>query len=229
MNYITQIALFYGLVVEDGRLTSSHISIYLGLFQIWNKNRFENPIPISRKEVMLLSRVGSTHTYYKTLSDLHEWGYLEYMPEKNPLKNSLVNMKIFIKTSYNETDPILKTTKEERDKTKNTFIHSLKVSINKILQNTEVKETIKLKSQKDSSLFSSPTEQDVKLFFINQQSTDLEALKFFNHYQSNGWRVGGKSPMHDWQASARKWIINNIPKQNNSKKLNQNKNYNEPL
>ena len=31
---------------------------------------------------------------------------------------------------------------------------------------------------------------------------------FFDHFTSNGWRVGGKAPMKDWQASARNWSRN---------------------
>ncbi len=35
-----------------------------------------------------------------------------------------------------------------------------------------------------------------------------EAKKFFNHYQSNGWLIGGKTPMQDWESSAHKWMLN---------------------
>jgi len=29
--------------------------------------------------------------------------------------------------------------------------------------------------------------------------------EFFNHFQSNGWKVGGRAPMKDWNAAARNW------------------------
>jgi hypothetical protein len=41
-----------------------------------------------------------------------------------------------------------------------------------------------------------------------------EAEKFFNYYESNGWKVG-KNPMKNWKAAANNWI-------NNSSKYNQN-------
>jgi hypothetical protein len=50
--------------------------------------------------------------------------------------------------------------------------------------------------------------EEVKAYFTIQKSTPLEAEKFFNHFQSNGWKVGGRSPMKDWQAAARNWILN---------------------
>lgn len=31
---------------------------------------------------------------------------------------------------------------------------------------------------------------------------------FFDHFASNGWRVGGKAPMKDWRAAARNWARN---------------------
>jgi hypothetical protein len=54
-----------------------------------------------------------------------------------------------------------------------------------------------------------PTSLDeVKAFFATQKSTTIEAEKFFNHFQSNGWKVGGRAPMKDWKAAARNWILN---------------------
>lgn len=80
-------------------------------------------------------------------------------------------------------------------------------------------------------------------FFISKSSSRIEAEKFFNHYSSNGWKVGGKTKMKDWHASARNWILNtnNYKPKNNSHPervegpkpnhlhTNQDKNYAEPL
>ena len=53
-----------------------------------------------------------------------------------------------------------------------------------------------------------PTLQEVSTFFAEQHFPELEAERFFNHFQSNGWLVGGKTKMKDWQAAARNWMIN---------------------
>ena len=39
---------------------------------------------------------------------------------------------------------------------------------------------------------------------------DVEAEKFHDHFESNGWKVSGKTPMRDWQASVRKWVRNYV-------------------
>ena len=84
-----------------------------------------------------------------------------------------------------------------------------------------------------------PPVRDVEAFFLEQKSTTAEANKFYNHFQSNGWKVGGKAPMHDWQAAARNWIANapkfasgysNRPPETPAcTVLNTSKDYSEPL
>ncbi|MCK6607644.1 MAG: hypothetical protein L6Q46_04975 [Flavobacterium sp.] len=82
-----------------------------------------------------------------------------------------------------------------------------------------------------------PTIENVKAYFLEQHFPELEAIKFFNYFSSNGWLVGGKTPMVDWQASAQNWILNapkfisNEQQSNRAKHLNTgtNKDYSEPL
>ena len=82
-----------------------------------------------------------------------------------------------------------------------------------------------------------PTIENVKAYFLEQHFPELEAIKFFNYFSSNGWLVGGKTPMVDWQAAAQNWIINapkfisNEPQSNRAKHLNTgtDKDYSEPL
>jgi uncharacterized protein YdaU (DUF1376 family) len=74
-------------------------------------------------------------------------------------------------------------------------------------------------------------------YMANKISLDLakiEAEKFFNYYESNGWKVG-KNPMKNWRASANNWITNSTTyakgTTNNQRKLDKNelenlKNYN---
>jgi hypothetical protein len=40
----------------------------------------------------------------------------------------------------------------------------------------------------------------------NSPEAHTEAAAFHDHYQSNGWRVSGKTPMADWRASFRGWM-----------------------
>ena len=53
-----------------------------------------------------------------------------------------------------------------------------------------------------------PTFEKVKSYFLENKFPEIEANKFFNYFSSNGWLVGGKTPMIDWQAAAQNWILN---------------------
>ena len=86
---------------------------------------------------------------------------------------------------------------------------------------------------------STPTQKEIETYFTENQWSATEAQKFFNYYQSNGWLVGGKTPMKNWKACASNWMINSEKFSNgktNPSNLNAgnlhtstDKNYSEPL
>ena len=101
MNYIKHQTGLFERFAEDERITPFHISLYFALFRFWNRNRFRNPFPISREEVMHLAHIGSVNTYTKCIKQLHEWGYIEYFPSFHPDTGSKVSCISFDKGSYN--------------------------------------------------------------------------------------------------------------------------------
>jgi len=64
-----------------------------------------------------------------------------------------------------------------------------------------------------------PTIENIRAYFLDKKSTKEEAEKFFNFYESNGWKVG-KNPMKNWRAAASGWISrnNDFSKQQTPKK-----------
>lgn len=62
------------------------------------------------------------------------------------------------------------------------------------------------------STFEKPTVEQVadfvRAYCHEKNLPTIEPEDFIDHFESNGWKVGGKSPMRDWQASLRKWIRN---------------------
>jgi len=84
-----------------------------------------------------------------------------------------------------------------------------------------------------------PTLDEVKKYFQEQNHPELEGQKFYNYFSSNGWLVGGKTQMVNWNAAAENWMLNSINFKHNTdtkptnraKHLNTtiDKNYSEPL
>lgn len=97
MNYINHMNDWYAKAYEDNRLHTTHFALYMALFQFWNLNRFQNPMSISREEVMRLSKIGSKNTYTRCLKELDKWGYLIYEPSFSPLVGSKIHLLTFDK------------------------------------------------------------------------------------------------------------------------------------
>lgn len=311
MNYIRHLNAFFTLISTDTRLSASHISLYMALFQYWNFNRFQNPFPIYRINMMKQSKIGSKNTYHKCIKELHQARYIIYhkpISKFQPVRISIVrldrkevqstgNQLTFFtqseKASLNPTTtsstkpglpPLVGDQEEEKEENPcpNNDTYSVPiltdastnidtdnvpnltdtcpnfdtdnvpnltdactdfdtVPVPKMGQSLKHKHINIIKEREESSLaqkiFSknnliqeginkiagvpnsvhdelpraSPRgvkKEDVESFFHQNNYPATEAQKFYNHYQSNGWLVGGKTPMKDWNSSAHKWMLN---------------------
>lgn len=224
MNYIKHLNGVFRQVERDSRLNPTHISMYMALFQMWNRNRFPETFFIDRGDIMQLAKIGSKATYHRCLKDLDNWGYVEYMPSHNPYKGSQINMPNF-GTSTRTTTGTTPEQVVEQAVVPNINIDKPNKTINKLSRASHPK-----------------NEGDVLMFFKDNDWESNEALKFYNHYQGVGWKVGGRSAIEDWQATAKTWMLrakeleheksNMLPIRSRNVdhlKINTNKNYGEPL
>ena len=236
MNYIRHLTGFYDKIQQDERLNQTHISLYLALFQFWNINHFQNPISISRNEMMRLSKISALGTYHKCIKELQNFGYIEYIPSFNPYKGSLVNLYNFDNSevqNLNKRNTKKRTTiKQEMNNSRIKIetgnrqalipsINDTNISNNKTIINPP--ETVNTRNEakrNDETISKAPSLleragvripphiSEIKMYFAEKDAPSEEAEKFFNHYESNGWLVGGKSKMKNWQAAARNWLLN---------------------
>ncbi len=81
------------------------------------------------------------------------------------------------------------------------------VSTHTILYNTiEYNKIEKEKIKNTNEKFHAPELIIIKEYFRLNKSNNLEAEKYYNYYQSNGWMVG-KGKMKDWHSAAKGWIL----------------------
>ncbi|WMN06152.1 hypothetical protein QYS48_31785 [Marivirga arenosa] len=283
VNFIHQFLLAIDKIQETDDINPTHVSLYFGLFTMWNLNHFNNPISINRNQVMEVSKIGSKRTYLKCIRDLEKMGFIEYKPSKNPVRGSLVNMCNLGTSSDPSTAPL---TQNKRCKSEpsigsssrpstepssgqvvhpslnNTNYINNKQYIYEKNKNSEKEKKGKTKSSTNSrasapvsdtgenaspkgSRYTPPSKEELKTFFEQQAEeysipvrfAPVEAEKFFNYYSAKGWKVGSKSPMKDWKAAVRNWLLNfkkfnNIQEEKNAAgKLhnNEDKSYDVPL
>ena len=262
MNYIKHLTGFFEKVSADYDLNPTHISLYMAIFQLWNQNRFQNPISISRDELMRISKIASTATYHKCMKDLTEREYVIYKPSFNPFKGSILevcNLDFYTKpvpkkelkkrSTKSKNDQVIEQVDEQLTKQalnkhqtsskhvpyinninniNNTNIINLaKQEISKnekklIFRNSifdeveekdlkvELKEEKKLREKKKKVEIekSKPTLEETQIYFLEKKFPEVEAQRFFNYFESNGWLVGGRTKMKDWKAAARNWMLN---------------------
>lgn len=75
---------------RDERLNATHISLFSGLFVHWQRNGFSSPFAVTRKGLMVYSRIASIATYHKCIKELDEYGYIRYQPSYHPKQGSQV-------------------------------------------------------------------------------------------------------------------------------------------
>lgn len=286
MNYIKHLTGFFEKVSTDFDLNPTHISLYMAIFQLWNQNRFQNPICISRDELMRVSKIASYATYHKCIKELDERNFVKYMPSYNPFKGStleVVNLDFYTKPIQKKEIKKLKSQQKIEQVNEQAIEQVAEQGIEQVLNkhctstellpyinNTNSINIVNGRAQKNqnqnclpelvegsqSEKFHPesaqeklrekkgiepvekipPIFEDILPFFKEKNNSEIEAQKFYNHFQSNGWLVGGKSKMKDWKAAARNWMLNankfqpksNTPQPNHLQTLNI-KNYAEPL
>jgi hypothetical protein len=92
MTNLKLLRTFLEKAMNDNRLSPGHISLYVGIFQHWAERSFQNPMSIVKDQLMQLSKLNGKATYYKVMRDLHEFGYIQYLPGHGKREQSQVKM-----------------------------------------------------------------------------------------------------------------------------------------
>jgi hypothetical protein len=80
---------------------------------------------------------------------------------------------------------------------------------------------VEAKPSRPTVSFEPPTIPELHTAFLAKGLTDkvalLESNKFWSHFDSNGWKVGGKTKMKSWQSAVSSWYhkMDDFKKQNN--------------
>jgi hypothetical protein len=82
----------YRKISSDKRIQLSHIVFYINLLAYWQEQDYQNPLAVSSKKLMPTARIKSKVTYHKCLKDLKEFGYIEYTPSYDPLRESTITL-----------------------------------------------------------------------------------------------------------------------------------------
>ena len=96
MELVKQLFGFYRKIESDHRVGVTHISLYMALFQMWCSGDCESPFAITRRELMMVAKIGGLGTYHKCMKDLVAYGYIKYQPSPRPFSKSLIWLVILV-------------------------------------------------------------------------------------------------------------------------------------
>ena len=223
VNYILHLNAVLRKFAKDDRITASHRSLYLAFFELWNQKHFPQTFMVNSKQVMELAKIRSRTTYLKLLQDLKTWEYLQYHSSHNSKIGSIIEMFRFDTTVVQKMDKSCSISEQ-------VVVQKL-VTINKH-KNKHIINSFKQTCPKN--------EQVVLAYFKSEKRSSIEAKKFFNFYESIGWKLNGKNPITDWKACARNWMLKADEMKNNQRfsepsqnrdnlRTSKNKDYGKPL
>ena len=134
-------------------------------------------------------------TISRKIRKLSEKGYITVQYEKRgaEIKNRMIRLAKLLTDDYQTCYSTI----SENAKENNISIFN---NTSKEIDNN------KLLSTKKVEKFIPPTLEEVEEY-CKERNNNVDAIKFINHYTSNGWKVG-RVPMKDWKAAVRTWETN---------------------
>ena len=148
-----------------------------------NRGQFIYGIFTSSEELSM-----NPSTVYKILKKLEKAGMISIKSNNKNSLLSVINYECYQNNDIQKEKPSKNQvkTKEKRSNTDNNITNK----------------------QEEQYIIGKPSSlQDVILYFEELKESN-QAESFFDYFESNGWKVGGKAPMKNWKASARNWIRN---------------------
>ncbi len=89
MLYSEELNRFMNEVREDGRIGPSHISLFMAILQCADRQG-ENPVCVFSRDLMPLAKISGSATFNKNIWELHNYGYIRYIPSYNHFLGSMI-------------------------------------------------------------------------------------------------------------------------------------------
>lgn len=152
------------------------------------------------KEEMIDDTCLSKYEILTSMETLVKVGILQIEKKGMPAQNyyKIDENQLLLQLSKNWTTSRLKIRQQVVQKLDDNLLTNNNIIIEEENKNKKEKENI----LKEKS-FHKPTIDEVKTYCL-ERNNNVDAIKFWNYYESKGWKVG-KAPMKDWQASVRTW------------------------
>ena len=207
------------------RLGASEVALWFGLARIWNNAG--RPIVLSVPSVNLELKSGlSKMGVFRARKKLVDYGLIEYKKgegnKKAPVYRILTPWNVGNEVSNEVSNGVSNGVSNKSESRYQSKYHSKYHSDNLYrvrerdihnIFNSDVEPT------KKTNRFKIPTLEEIKNF-IQENNYQVDAERFYDYYESNGWTVGKNKPMKNWQAAIRNWNRNSYSNTGYSDEVN---------
>lgn len=204
MNYIELINNFWQKDIEYA-FSDREITLYFYLLKISNSLGWKNPFGLSNAMTAAKFHWGKK-SYNTAKLKLQKAGLIDFTICSGRGKTYRYEIKGVQPDHFSE--PFLGTFSDTFSDQKGET--SLNININKTKK--------KNNNNEKRIAFVVPSVNEIA-DYCTQRANDVDALQFFDYYQSKGWSVG-KGEMKDWRAAVRIWERNIKNNTNNGQKIN---------
>lgn len=91
MDIGNQLNRFFGKISADARINVTHISVFTAILQAAGKLE-TGTLCMFGFELMQLAKISSGKTYYRTVRELSQFGYIAYEPSFNKNRPSKITL-----------------------------------------------------------------------------------------------------------------------------------------
>jgi hypothetical protein len=84
----------YNKIADDRRVNVWHISLFIYILVLWQKNGYADQLKVSRKQLMTGAHFGSITTYHRCINHLKELHYIVYLPTYDSYQGTIIKVVI---------------------------------------------------------------------------------------------------------------------------------------
>jgi len=94
MSEMELLIKFMTTIRDDPRIGVTHIGLYVALLTLWQLRKKEHPLSVFSYDVMPYCKLFGPATYHRNIRQLHQYGYIKYVPSYNHFLGSLVYLEV---------------------------------------------------------------------------------------------------------------------------------------
>jgi hypothetical protein len=84
---------FLKAIPGEPRITARHIALYLAIFREIHPEFPDRGVPLRKDELMRFAKISGRATYFRCIHDLHEMGFIRYVPAGHRWMESVAYLK----------------------------------------------------------------------------------------------------------------------------------------